>query len=184
MTFNKKLLATTLITAGGFAAISSANASGTETNDFKITTTITSVCTIDASGAAISFTDIAAGTVSDTVSNTQSAGNISVQCSAGAPYVINLKAAGNPDSTAGEGKMVGTNGNTDTLTYKLSSNAEGKIWGSTGALGDDAASGVGVYGTGEGVSKALLHPVYATLVSTTDIKQDTYEDTITASIIF
>lgn len=185
MTFNKKLLAATLVTAGGFAAMSSAHASGTESSDFNITTTIESVCTIDASGAAISFTEIAAGTTSSTVSNNQAAGSISVQCSKGAPYVINLTTLGNPTSTTGEGKMVGnTAGNNDTLTYQLNSTAEGKAWGSTGALGDDPLVGAGVYGTGTGVSAPLTHNVYATLVGSTDIKQDTYEDTITASITF
>ena len=181
MTFNKRLLTAALITAGGLAAMSSANASGTESSDFKITTTIESVCAIDASGAAISFTDIAAGTTGTDISNKKSAGDISVQCSNDAPYVINLSTTGNSTSTTGEGLMTGTLG--DTIAYQLNSDAEGTAWGNTGALGIDA-SGNGIAGSGAGVSTPILHSVYATITGSTDVKQDTYEDTITASIIY
>ena len=182
MTFNKKLLTTAFLTVGGFAAMSSANASGTESSDFTITTTIESVCTIEASGASISFTDIAAGTTGTDISNKKSAGDISVQCSNDAPYVINLSTTGNSTSTTGEGLMTGTLG--DTIAYQLNSDAEGTTaWGNTGALGIDA-DGNGIAGSGAGVSTPILHSVYATITGSTDVKQDTYEDTITASIIY
>ena len=182
MTFNKTLLTATMLTLGGFAAIS-ASASGTQESTFGITTKITSVCTINASGAAITFTDIAAGTAlaAENISN-KTGGDITVMCSKGAPYVINLKTAGNSASTIGEGLMTGTLG--DTIEYKLHSDALGsKAWGNKGTLADDKL-GNGVYGTGTGVSTAITHPVYATITGSTDVKQDTYTDTITATVIY
>lgn len=179
MKFNKNILTAALLTVGGFAAVS-ANAA-VETSEFAITTTITAVCAVDATAAAINFTDIAAGTVGTDISNQQSAGDISVMCSNGAPYVINLSTAGNSASTTGEGVMIGTSGNDDTITYQLNSTSTGTVWGSTGELGTE---GNGVAGTGIGVTAPILHSVYATITSSTDVKQDTYTDTITASVIY
>lgn len=179
MKFNKNLLTIALLTATGFAAVSSANAA--DSSEFTVTTTITSVCDVNASAAAISFTDVAAGTTGEEIGNQQAAGNILVTCSNDAPYVVNLSTAGNSASTTGEGVMTGTLG--DTIAYQLSSNTDGKVWGSTGALGADAA-GNGVAGIGIGVSTAISHPVFAKITSTTDVKQDTYIDTITASIVY
>ncbi|WP_201525922.1 spore coat protein U domain-containing protein [Psychrobacter frigidicola] len=184
MTFNKTLLTAALLTVGGFTAISSANAAGTETSDFGISTTITSVCSIDAAAAAISFSDIAAGTALEdgSISNQKSAGDISVMCSNGAPYVINLTTLGNSDSTTGEGVMIGTGDNEDSITYQLNSTLAGDtVWGSTGELG---TVGNGVAGTGEGVATPITHSVFATITGITDVKEDTYSDTITASVTY
>ena len=178
MQLNKNLFTATLLTAAGFVAVS---ANAADSSDFQVTTTITAVCDVDASGASISFTDIAAGSIGNDIGNQQSAGNISVKCSNDAPYIVNLTTAGNADSTTGEGVMIGELG--DTITYQLSSDADGKVWGSTGALGEDA-EGNGVAGIGVGVSTPILHPVYAKITSSTDVKQDTYLDTITASIVY
>ena len=181
MQFKKSLMTATLITIGGFTALS-ANASGTETSEFGITTTITSVCAIDAAAANISFTDIAAGTAlaDGTISNKKSAGDISVMCSNDAPYVINLTTTGNSDSTLGEGLMTGILG--DTITYQLHSTLAGdKVWGNTGTL---ELAGNGVDGIGVGVSTPVKHSVYATITGSTDVKQDTYTDTITASVTY
>ncbi|MEN6671070.1 spore coat protein U domain-containing protein [Psychrobacter sp. B38] len=178
MQFNKTLISAALLTVGGFTAIS---ANAADSSEFSVTTTITSVCDISASAASISFTDIAAGSTGDEIGSQQSAGDISVMCSNDAPYVVNLSSAGNADSTTGEGIMTGTLG--DKITYQLSSNTEGKAWGNTGTLGTDA-EGTGVAGIGVGVSTPILHPVYAKITSSTDVKQDTYTDTITASIVY
>lgn len=182
MQFKKSLMTATLVTLGSFAAMSSANASGTKSSEFGITTTITSVCAIDATAAAISFTDIAAGTAlaDGTISNKKSAGDISVMCSNDAPYVINLTTTGNSASTTGEGLMTGVLG--DTITYQLHSTLAGDApWGNAGTL---EVTGNGVSDIGIGVSTPVLHSVYATITGSTDVKQDTYSDTITASVIY
>jgi spore coat protein U-like protein len=181
MQFKKSLITATMLTFSGFAAMS-ANASGTKTSEFGITTTITSVCAIDAAAAAISFTDIAAGTAlaDGTISNKKSAGDISVMCSTDAPYVINLTTNGKPLSTTGEGLMTGLLG--DTIAYQLHSTLAGdKVWGNAGTL---ELTGNGVAGIGLGVSTPVKHSVYATITGSTDVKQDTYTDTITASVTY
>lgn len=182
MTFNKTLLTAALVTVGGFAVMS-ANAAVSST--FGITTTITSVCTVEAGAAAITFTDIAAGTAlaDGAISNKKSAGDILVKCSNGAPYIINLATAGNSTSTTGEGKMTGALLTApDSITYQLYSDPAGaNVWGNTGVIG---TVGNGVSGTGKGVSTAIPHSVYASIIGSTDVKKDTYTDTITASVIY
>lgn len=177
MQFNKTLMTAALLTVGGFTAMS---ANAADTSDFNITAKIDASCTIDATGANINFATVAADTelTDTTVTNKESSAGILVTCSKAAPYTINLKTASNPESTTGEGTMKGElTGNTDTITYQLNSNAAGTVpWGSLETNG--------VTGTGEGVSTAISHLVYATIKSTTDIKEDTYTDTITASVIY
>ena len=178
MKLNKNILTAALFTVGGFATVS-ANAA-VETSTFGVETIIDASCTIDATSANINFSTIAAGTelTDTTVMNKESSAGISVMCSKAAPYTINLKAASNPEGTTGEGTMKGElTGNTDTITYQLNSNAAGTApWGNLETNG--------VSGTGAGVSTAISHLVYATIKSTTDIKEDTYKDVITASITY
>lgn len=178
MNIQKSLLTATLLTLGGFAAMTGANASGTQESTFKIETKITSVCTIDASGAAITLTDIAADTAAlDTSISNKTGGDIKVNCSKSTPYTINLKTAGNLTSTTGEGVMKGTGEKPDTITYKLFSDSTGTaVWGNT----EDNA----VKGTGTGLSTQFSHPVYASITGSTDVKQDTYTDTITATVTY
>lgn len=180
MTFNKTLLTATLLTLGGLAAMSGANASGTAESTFEIKTTITSVCTIDASGAAISFTNVAADTAAlDASISNKTGGDIKVNCSKSTPYAINLKTAGNSASTTGEGVMTGTGETPDTITYELFSDASGTtVWGNT------TDNAVKELGTGTGLSDQFTHPVYATITGSTDVKQDTYTDTITATVTY
>lgn len=183
MTFNKTLLTATLLTLGGFAAMSGANAAQV-TSTFGVTTNIVPVCTVDAAGAAITFTDVAAGTaVADgSITKKKSAGDIKVMCSKGAPYVINLSTAGNSSSTTGGGVLKGTALNNDTITYQLYSDVAGaNVWGNTGTT---ALVGNGVSGTGTGVSTELTHSVYASITGSTDVKEDTYTDTITATVLY
>ena len=180
MTFNKQLLATILLTAGGFATISSANADS-KTSTFGVETTIDASCTIDATAANIGFATIAAGTaLQDTsITDIESSAGILVKCSKDAPYIINLKAASNPEGTDGKGTMKGViTDNTDTINYQLNSNIEGVVspWGNLETNG--------VTGKGGGVSTPISHLVYATIETTTDVKEDTYKDTITASITY
>jgi spore coat protein U-like protein len=178
MQFKKSLLTATLLTVAGLTAVSSANAADSDT--FTVTTKIDASCTVDAAGANIAFGSIAANIAAadGTITNKESAAGINVTCSKGAPYVIKLTAAGNNTSTAAEGKMVGTNGNTDTITYQLNSMTDTVIaaWGSLDA--NDVA------GTGTGLSTAVPHLVYASITGSTDVKEDTYTDTITAAITY
>jgi spore coat protein U-like protein len=185
MQFNKTLLAATLLTAGGFAAIASANAAGTETSTFGVTMEVNSVCSVDASGGAIDFGKNDAGTTAATVGVVTSTGTIDVTCSLNAPYIVNLKSANDlTSSTTGAGQMNHASG-TDKVTYQLYSEATaaaGEEWGSDGTLID---AGTGVTGTGAGLTvEATTHQVFAKLTSTTDVQLGDYSDTITASVIY
>ena len=48
MQFKKSLMTATLVAIGGFAAISSANAAGTESGSFNVNMTVVSACTLSA----------------------------------------------------------------------------------------------------------------------------------------
>ena len=174
MTFNKKLLAATLITAGGFAAISSANAEGkTAINTFDVTMTVASSCSVIA-GSGISLGSIDAGTSAPVV-----AGNtFNVACSVGTPYTIAMLPSG--VSSAGIGVMKSAtasevDGNTDTIAYKLTSDASGEtIW----------ADSIGSTGTGTETNQP--HTVYAKVTDTDfkNVKPDVYSETITVSVAY
>lgn len=188
MTFNKKLLAATLFTAGGFAAISSANAAGTQTSTFAVTMEVNSVCSVDAGGGAIDFGTLDAGTLAADVGTAgvvTSTGTIDVTCSLNAPYIVNLK-SGNDEtaSTTGAGQMNHATG-TDKVTYQLYSAVAAGVddqWGNDGTL---SADGNGVSGTGAGLSgSATTHQVFAKLTGSTDVQLGSYSDTVTATVIY
>jgi spore coat protein U-like protein len=187
MTFNKNLLTATLLTVAGLTAVSSANAAGTETGTFGVTMTVNSVCSVDASGGAISFDTLDAGTLAADVGTAgvaTSTGTIDVTCSLNAPYVVNLK-SGNDEtaSTSGAGQMNHAEG--DKVTYQLYSAVAagvGDEWGSNGTLSD---AGTAVTGTGAGLSEgATTHQVFARLTSSTDVQLGEYSDIVTATVIY
>ena len=178
MLFKKSVMTAAVFAVSSFAVMS-ANAADSDT--FTVTTTIDASCSVDATNADVAFGIIAANTAeaATTITNKPSTSTgIAVTCSNGAPYVIKLTAAGNNTNTAGAGKMVGTNGNTDTITYQLNSMTDTVIaaWGSLDS------NDVG--GTGIGLSNAVPHLVYASITGSTDVKEDTYTDTITAAITY
>lgn len=180
MKFNKSLMTATILTA---ASLTVANAAGTATGSFDVKLNITSVCTVNAAKTAqdINFGDVPAGTAISAalISNRTSATALSVQCSKGAPYVINLSPT-NVSSTTGAGSMSGPAA--DKITYQLHSDSAGKkAWGNTSALG---TAGNGVGGTGTGLSTAINHPVYSTVTSTTDVTVGAYTDTVNVSVIY
>lgn len=185
MQFKKSLMTATMLTLGGFAAMS-ANAAGTETSTFGVTMQIDSVCSVNASGGAINFGKHDAGTLEasvGTVGVVTSTGTIDVTCSLNSPYIVNLKSTNDlTSSTSGAGQMNHADG--DKVTYQLYSVAKaeaGDEWGSDGTL---LAKGTGVSGIGAGLSTAKTHQVFAKLTSTTDVKLGNYTDTVTATVTY
>ena len=177
MTFNKQLLTAAFLTVGGLTAMSSANAADSDT--FTVTTTIDASCSVVTDAANIDFGTITANTAAadGTITNKITSGTgIAVTCSSGSPYAIKLATLSNPDSTIGEGVLKGTNTNAQTIAYKLGSTSTGTAWGSLET--ND------VTGTGTGLSTPISHLVYASITGSTDVKEDTYTDTITASITY
>lgn len=171
MQFKKSLLTATLLAATGLTAIS-ANAA-TATGSFNVKLQVNAVCTVN---AATGTQDIDFGAVDAGVApaaNVTSATALSVQCSNGSPYAIALTPA-STTNTDGTGTM--TNG-TDTIAYKLNSDAAGStVWGSL-ATND-------VNGTGTGTTVAIQHPVYATVTGSTDVTTGAYSDTVNVAVTY
>ena len=103
--------------------------------------------------------------------------NIGVTCSNTTPYYIGL-APQNVAGTTGAGTMKGTGGNTNSITYQLYSNSSlSTVWGNTATT---TSVGNGVAGTGSGTAQALT--VYAKVTGSTDVKPDTYSDTVQINV--
>lgn len=101
---------------------------------------------------------------------------VNITCTNAAPYYIGLSPSN--DNSNGAGVMTSTSSNTDKIPYQLRSTAgiTGKIWGNT-ATSTTAGNGVANTGTGG----AQSHTVYVTVPST-DVKPDTYSDTVTIHV--
>ena len=97
MKFQKSLLTATLFTAASLTAIS-ANATGTDTGNFKILLTVESTCNLTAGVTS----DIDLGTVKDGTTKTGT-NNIAVACSTGTLYKVGLKPG--DDSAGGIGVL-------------------------------------------------------------------------------
>ena len=177
MTFNKQLLAATLLTAGGFAAISSANAAGSKTDSFQVGMTVISACTLETSETQnINFGEVAGNAAA--TDNQTSTTALSVMCSEGAPYVINLTPT-STNSTDGTGTMAGPG--SDTIAYSLYSDESSTPWGNTSTL---ELAGNGVSSTGAGATVVKSHPVYASVDGPTDVQVGTYSDTVNVSVLY
>jgi len=174
MTFNKKLLAATLFTVGGFAAISSANAADkTATNTFDVSMTVDTKCNVT-TGNNISLATIDASGEAPAVASA----TFNIACSKGTPYNISMLPSG--ASSAGIGAMKSAtasevDGNTDTIAYQLTSDLAGDtIW--TDLQG----------GNGGGLAINNEHTVYAK-VTTEDFKAvrpDIYTEEVTVSVAY
>lgn len=174
MQFQKSLLTATLL----FAASLTANAApAPATGSFKVNLTVEKSCVV---GASVVTNDINFGTVSAATTALTKGANaaITVACSKTTPYKVALSPTGN--STTGTGDLIGTGNNTDKIAYALYSNA-----GATTAWGNIDSTNT-VNGTGAGFSGGLAtftHLVTAKVL-TTDVKPDTYSDTVSVNVIY
>ncbi|ERL55109.1 putative signal peptide protein [Psychrobacter aquaticus CMS 56] len=165
MKFNKKLLAATLVTAGGFAAISSANAE-TAGSTFEVGMTVEKLCTVSTAG------EISLNPTATNVNATAKSTTFNVACSQGTPYSITMSPT---SGTANSGAGVLTGENTlETLAYTLSEASGGAVW--------DAEYKTGVVGAG-----FVVDPTpYTVFVNLTEdsrkAKPDTYTDTVAVSV--
>ncbi|WP_201595192.1 spore coat protein U domain-containing protein [Psychrobacter vallis] len=168
MTFNKKLLAATLVTAGGFAAISSANAA-TDSGAFDVELAVTATCSVTSvSGTQdIDFGSYAAGV---DVTEASSSNPISVNCSNGTAYNIGLE---------GSGFLTDTVVPANQVAYSLLKTTGGDVWGNT-------ATEVGGSGTGMATDQAKTHTVFASLVagSTNNLPVGIYKDNVTVTVTY
>jgi len=171
MKVQKTLLTATLVTLGGFAAMT-ANAVEvkTATGKFQVSVEVQSVCNITTAGN-ITLDAVKAGLASDAATKTAT---LTLNCSEGAIPVISLTPSS--ESIDGTGVMTGEVSKQE-VKYKLTSgSANGKAWGSSAnALTLPAAT---EYAT------AISPTIYATVTDTADVKPDTYSDTINVSVAY
>lgn len=173
MKFNKKLLAATLVTAGGFAAISSANAE-TTTSSFTTQTTVESICTITAP-TNITLDNVQAGQATTALSKTT---DLTLNCSKGDVAVISLTPASS-GTTDGLGYMLGGTGGTERVNYKLTSDPTGETpWGAIAATNTVTKEAATEYATD------IITPIYLTMTNTADVTPGTYNDTINISVSY
>lgn len=145
---------------------------GTERFPFIVQATVIKDCKVTTTGA-LDFGSVISGSTPTPASS--SADLINVTCTKGTPYKIGLS----PSNGNVEGMGVMKNSTaTDTVPYQLRSTAgiAGKIWGNTAT---STTVGNGVAGIGNGISKG--EAVFAT-VANTDVKPDTYSDTVTVHV--
>lgn len=143
---------------------------GVERFPFNVQTTVVSSCFINATSDINLGNHVAGAT--NIAGNNQNA--ITVTCMNSMPYTIGLTPSNS--STDGAGIMTSKNGNSDIIHYQLRSQSgvSGQIWGNTVSTG-----GNGVTDTGNGQPKS--HTVYVT-VPHTDVRPDTYSDTVTVTV--
>lgn len=99
---------------------------------------------------------------------------INVTCTNGTPYNIGLSPSNG--NVNGMGVMKNSTA-TDIIPYQLQSNASGKVWGNNNVT--STTVGNGVEGRGTGITKG--YAVFTT-VSNTDVKPDSYSDTVTVHV--
>ncbi|WP_284880457.1 Csu type fimbrial protein [Acinetobacter variabilis] len=180
MQFKKKFMSMSLLAISSLTTLSTAMAANSVTGQFKVKIQIDSACNFSTSEAQdINFGNVLAGTLASEIQTQTSATALSVKCSKGTPYIVNLTPSNG--NTTGAGLMTHTAGKTDTISYQLKSDSTGLVWGNTGTSG---AKGNSVSGIGKGMSIANEHAVYASIESTTDVNIGNYTDTVTVSVIY
>lgn len=164
MQINKNLVTATLLTIGGFAAVS---ANAVETANFGIKATITETCNVEA-GSDIDLGNIVAG-ATGTTGETVTA--IKVNCSNLTAYNLGL-------TTKNEGVMIGGSEGAEEIPYKMFSNlSNSTLWGNT--VGTDT-----VTGTGDGMlTTPKEHKLYIK-ADATDVSKGTYTDVITVTVTY
>ena len=161
----------TLLTIGGFAAMSSANA-GETSSSFGVTMDVESICTIDAAPVDVVLAATEAGKATTDVTATT---NLILNCSKGSVAVIGLTPA-STTSLDGTGTLLGGDSGAEKVAYKLTSvSASGTAWGTTDTVSTAAF---------ENYATAISTPIYLTVTDTADVTPGAYSDTINVSVAY
>ena len=163
-TFKTRLLAVALV-----ASAAAIPAQAAETTMFDVTITITATCDIEAAAA----TDVNFGTVTSLVTNRDSNGSLTVNCTPGTSYNIALDAGQNGVDVNTRAMSNGTV-EVPYQLYRQAARAPGDVWGNT--VGTNTLAGTG---TGANVS----YPVYGR-VPNANFPADTYVDLVTATVVY
>lgn len=172
MQFKKSLMTATLLTIGGFTAMSSANAANPTTSSFGVSMEVESICTVNAAPTSIVLAKTAAGKATEAVTAIT---ELTLNCSKGSIATIGLTPV-STTSTDGTGNLKGGVSDEELVAYKLTSgSASGTAWGtattvSTAAFADYAT--------------AITTPIYLTVTSNADVTPGTYSDTVNISVTY
>nr|QJS05126.1 spore Coat Protein U domain, sigma-fimbriae tip adhesin [Psychrobacter sp.] len=176
MTFNKTLLTATMLTLGGFAAMS-ANAAPITSDQFDVLLKVDQTCTVVTGATAdINLGTVAAGQAQLVGSEKTGTTTITTNCSVGSSAKITLQPV-STTSTNGTGNLKGSGDALgQNVAYKLTSvSSTGPAWGTTTpvttAVADSYAVGIETI-------------VYATVTDEADVIPGNYKDTVNVSVIF
>lgn len=175
MQFKKHLMTATLLTVGGFAAMSSANAAepNPATSSFTTTLEVESVCTIKSTPLAVDLLNIQAGFATTAITGTT---DLTVNCSKGDVATISLIPVSS-SSLDGTGNLLGGDSGAEKVAYKLTSvSASGAPWGSTGNTVATAAA--------TDYATDIIKTIYLTVTDDADVTPGTYTDTINVSVAY
>ena len=155
-------------------AVAGSAGAATKTETFTVSAAVDGNCVI--------FTnDLAFGPFDGATDLTQTA-TISVRCTSGTPYEVELSPGASGDYNTRTMSDGGTPAN--TLAYNLYTDAgHTLVWGDGTTSGTDSESGVG---TGLSAAQTQNHTVYGELVAAgnEDAPVGNYSDTITATVVY
>ncbi len=132
-------LAAAVSAAVALAAAPRPAAAGQRTSTLYVSATVLGMCTINQSTLSFGNYDPASDTATD------AAADITVNCTTGSQYTIDLNTGNNGVANGNTRRMVRTaNGATDYLEYQLfSDSGHLNVWTSAGAAGTMATTGAG-----------------------------------------
>lgn len=169
MQFKKSLMTATLITIGGFAAMS-ANAESPTSSSFGVSMEVESICTVDAAPTDIILAATEAGTATTDVTAETA---LILNCSKGSVATIGLTPA-STTSLDGTGNLKSEAG--ELVAYKLTSvSALGDAWGTTTPVKTAEF---------ENYATAISTPIFLTVTDAADVTPGSYTDTINISVAY
>jgi len=172
----RRLLLTLLALTSGLVFTAKAEAFfQTTTATMNVTGTIVAACTV--STAPLDF-----GTLS-MITDTTTTTTITVNCSSGVPYRIDIDAGQNVYNNMRLMKAATAPAPMNTARYFLYQDAARSIvWGDNGLTFCPACMPPPAGKTGTGTGTADIHTVYATAYPTGNALPDSYSDTVTVTV--
>lgn len=172
MQFKKSLMTATLVTIGGFAAMSSANAASPTSSSFGVSMEVESICTVNAPPVDVLLAATEAGTATEAVTAETA---LILNCSKGSIATIGLTPA-STTSLDGTGNLKGGLSGEELVAYRLTSvSATGDAWGTTTPVKTPAF---------ENYATAISTPIFLTVTDAADVSPGTYSDTINISVAY
>ena len=172
MQFKKSLMTATLVTIGGFAAMSSANAESPTSSSFGVSMEVESICTVNAPPVDVVLAATEAGKATTAVTAKTA---LVLNCSKGSVATIGLTPA-STTSADGTGNLKGGLLGAELVAYKLTSgSAGGTAWGTTNTVAT---------ATFDDYATSIPTTIYLTVTDDADVTPGAYSDTVDISIAY